>query len=191
MQPEQFASREELIPTLASFDEEFGREEVAPAAEGERRGRLLHSIGHLLGCAVLGIVLAVTWRNFDRQLWSDMRFWPGFGAQSTPGASNPESAEQFTRLVRELETLNKEVGELRVAQQQAAASIAALQVGQQELRSFQAASWYSNPAVLMFRIATMQEGKQTPTVRARSETRDANVGRRNESAPLQLGSPQP
>jgi hypothetical protein len=120
LQSEQLASRVRPMPTLASFDKEFGREKVALDPEAERGGRLLRSVRHLLGMTALGIVIALLfgiviallWSSFDSQLWSDMRFWSGSSAQPTQGASNPGSAEQLSHALRELDVLKKDVSEL-------------------------------------------------------------------------------
>jgi hypothetical protein len=180
MQSEQFASRVHPLPTLASFDEEFEREQVDLDPEAERGGRLIRSVGHLLGLTVLGIVLALLCSSFGDQLWSDMRFWSGSSGQPTQGASNFGSAEQLSHALRELDALKKDVSELGAMYEQMAASITALQAGQQEQRGTSFQGWYSNSAVLMSRIVTAQEDKQKPTVRG------SNAGRRIEAAPLQL-----
>jgi hypothetical protein len=181
-------------------DDEFGREdnEIALDHDSEKSRRILPSVGFLLGMAVLGVILALVWRS--PQLSSYAQWWPGAGAQPSQSARNFGSEEQIGQVVRELDTLKKNFVDLLAAQQRMMASIESLQAGQQDLQrrsSFQAAHWYSDRSVLMFRTpATHNSGaitspKQTPTIRARTGAQDANEGRRNGAPPLPLVSPRP
>jgi hypothetical protein len=186
------------------MDDEFGREnnEIALDLDSEKSRRILPSVGFLLGMAVLGVILAFVWRS--PQLWSGSQlssyaqWWPGGGAQPSQSARNFGSEEQIGQVVRELDTLKKNFVDLVAAHQQMIASIETLQAGQQDLQqrfSFQAAHWYSDRSVLMFRTpATHNSGavtspKPTPTIRARTGAQDANVDRRNRAPPLSLLSP--
>jgi hypothetical protein len=185
-----------IAPALSDTDRPLRiLDENAIAGMGqdlEKDGRLFPSARSLLGIAILGVILALLWRNLDPQLWAE-RLWSGPIAQPSEVASTPASGDQLGHLERELNALKKNVSELATAQQQIAASIAALQT-QQELQrrsSFQASFWYSNPAALMSQIAPAQDGNQKPTVRARPETRDSTAGRHIDGAPLPLVPPRP
>ena len=181
MQSERFPSRVHPSPPLASVDEELGREdeelggednEVARDPEARGGGRLLPSVGFLLGAAVLGVMLALIWRNVDGQRWSDMWLWPALSAQPAQSASNSGSEQQIAQVVQELDALKKDVSELRAAQQQIAAGMESLKANQQ------AVYWYDNRAVLMYPIAAQMPSRlasprQTPTARVRSEAQDA------------------
>jgi LPS O-antigen subunit length determinant protein (WzzB/FepE family) len=157
--------------------------------ELETPRRLWPFVWGLLGMAFLGVVLALIWHNIDPQRWSATQLLPSFAAQPTATTGTAGSAEQAA----ELDTLKKAIDELRASQRQMAFSIAALQVAQQELQqrsSFKSTYWYSEPDILMRRIVTAQ-AKQKSTPRPRSETRDANVAREDQRAPLPLVSARP
>ena len=182
MQSERVGSHVYRIPAQASEFEEFGREddEIALDQDSGSGRRLFPSVAFLVGMAVLGVTLALIWRNVDGHLWSNMQLWPTFSAQPTQSTSNSGFEQQIARLVQEVDALKKEVdalkknvSELGAGQQQIAAGIASLQA------SRQSAYGYGNPAVLMYPIAAAQRPgsptspKQTPTARARSEAQEA------------------
>ena len=139
-------------------------------------------------------------RKIDAQLWFSTQLWPAFRGAVDPSVNNMGSERQLDRIVQELDLLKKNTNELGTTQQQMTAITASPQAGQQELQrpgsSFHAGRyWYSDPAVLMYRVAPQEPGtvaspKQTPTGRAPSEAQVANVGRPDERPPLRL-SPQP
>jgi len=157
------------MATLASVDEEFGREddEVALDQDSGRGRRFFPSVVFLVSIAALGVALAFIWRSFDGHRWSNMQLWPN--AQPAQSASNSGSEQQIASLVQELDALKKNVSELGAAQQQIAAGIASLQARQQVVY------WYSNPADLMYPTAAAQRpgSLAPPTARARSEIQDA------------------
>ena len=148
-----------------------------------------------LGMAMLGVVLAVAWRNFGAELWSDSQRWLATATASSNGTSTVET--QVGRIAGDLDALKKNIDELRAAQQQTAANVMSLQTGQQELHrrvsSSQGARWYSNFDVLNYPTLAARKAaaapKQTPTARSPSEAQNGNVGRRNDGEPLSLVSP--
>ena len=187
MQSEAFASRPRLIPTP---DQEFRREDhrFPLDPDGEKGGRLFPSAWSLLGVAVLGVVLALLWRNFDPQPWA-ARLWSGPSAQPSELASNAGPGDQLGRVEHELDALKKNVSELDATQRQITASIAALQA-QQELQRRSASYWYSDPAALMSQIAPAQDRGHKTMVRGLPETRDSVTGGHIEDAPLPLVPPR-
>jgi hypothetical protein len=175
MQSERFTPRVHLIPTLASDNEEFGREddEVALDQDSGRNRRLFPSGVFLLSMAALGVTLALIWRNVDGYRWSNVQLWPTFSAQPAQSTSNSELEQQIARLVQEVDALKKNVSELGAGQQQIAARIASLQASQR------AVYWYGSPVDLMYPLAAAQRPgslappKQSPTARARPEAQEA------------------
>jgi hypothetical protein len=111
----------------------------------------------LAGVAVLGVVSALIWRGLDLHLWSSTtQLLRSFAAQLTPSQSSTRiSSEQ----VLKIEALKTEISELRTAHEQLVASIVSLRVRQQELQrlsSNKVTYWYSEPTVLLYRIAAAQ-----------------------------------
>jgi len=117
--------------------------------------------------------------------------WTGqlcLGFRASRGKPQPE--DQLARIAQELEGLKKSISDLSM--QQLAASNAALQVGQQELRqrisSLPASShWYSDPAALRLRFALPQK-PPAPTPAARAAVQETTAtARRNEATTLTAG----
>ena len=159
MQIEQFKSPAHLL-RFDALDEEIGYEgeQLATEPHGQtRRRRLLPFVCLLAGVTVLGVGSALIWRNLDLQLWSSTtQLLRSFAAQLTPSQSSTGiSSEQAL----EIEALKTEIGELRTAHEQFVASIVSLRVRQQELQqlsSNKVTYWYSEPTVLLYRIAAAQ-----------------------------------
>ena len=74
--------------------------------EEPRRSRPFRAVALWLGMAVLGAVLAVTWRNFGAELWSDSQRWLATAAASSSnGTSSAET--QLGRIVGDLDAQKK------------------------------------------------------------------------------------
>src|SRR5258707_1340112 len=96
--------------------------------------------------------------------------------------------EQVDRLVREVESLKREIADLTEARQQAADRIASLEAGEQESRDhLSSVYWYSDLAVLNYGL---QPGPGIATPSRRSITARTEGRRREGSAPLSLEAPQ-
>jgi TolA-binding protein len=158
--------------------------------------------------AALGVVLALLWRSIGAQLWSDTQKPLSFAAASSSSASSAASSpsasspieEQLGRIARDLDSLRKNIDELRAAQQQTVTNVTSLQAAQQELQrrasSLQSPHWYSDSGLLTHPTAPAKKPaaaaapKRVPTARAPAQTLDANVGRNNnDDAPVSLVSP--
>jgi hypothetical protein len=168
---DKIVSRERIL----WLDEESGRvdDEIVSENEGKSDRRALHFIWFLLGMAVLGVLLAFTWRKIVPQLWA---------TQPSSVTQRTVSAEQL----QEIETLKRTISELREAQQQMAATIASSKVAQHELQP-KPVYWYSDSKILMHpTVAASALPKQKSTARSRPETQGANVARRDQGVPLPL-----
>jgi hypothetical protein len=173
------------MPRLDAFDEEFGREPVA-MLRGQRRKKLRFSavIGAVLGAAII-TALAWPWVNADEGLRSEIQALLPSIQRST---AREGAAEQVDRLVREVESLKREIADLTEARQQAADRIASLEAGEQESREhLSSIYWYSDLAVLNYALQP-RPGIATPS--RRSITARTEAGRREGSAPLSLEAPQ-
>lgn len=156
MQSEPFGSHQQIVPPLRSSEDESWQEVHKVALDSDaQKGRLFPSAGALLAMAVLGVVVALFWRNFDPQQW-EARLWSGPSAQTSKVAGGPGSADQLDHLTREVDALKKDIRELGAAQQQITASIAALQAQQESQRksSFLASYWYPGPATFLISPGT-------------------------------------
>lgn len=169
------------MPRLDAFDEEFGREPVA-IVRGQRRKKLRFSvlIGAALGAAVI-TALAWPWIDADGGLRSELQAL----LPSIPRSTAREgAAEQVDRLVREVETLKREIADLTEARQQAVDRIASLEAGEQESRDHTSSVyWYSDLAALNYVLPPSIAPPPRRSITARSE------GRRRET-PLSLEAPQ-
>jgi hypothetical protein len=207
---ERFESHLALLPTARSMesgiDDEFGPEssDLSRDHTSEEEPvpfRPLRAAALWLSMAVLGIMLALVWRNVGAQVWSDAQRWLASAAGSTSSKSSPVE-EQLGRIVRELDVIKKNLDELRAAQQQTAANVTFLQAGEEELRqrvsSFPRAHWYSDLGILTTyrtaaekKLAAAASLKLMPTARLPSEAQEARFGRRGEGALLSLVPPRP
>src|ERR1700752_3726292 len=90
------ASPTRHMPTLASFDAEFGHsgDEIAPDLVGERRRRVRRSAGCLLGAAVVGIGLAYLWLGIGARPWHGTSR-PAFAGPSAQGGGDRGAKEQL------------------------------------------------------------------------------------------------
>jgi hypothetical protein len=207
----RFESRLAVLPTARPTDKEFGLDEEVGSDEAdlsldnaieEEPGhfRPFRAVALWLSMAVLGVVLALVWRNIGAQVWSDTQRWLAFAAGSASRTSSPVE-EQLGRIAGDLDALKRHMDELRAAQQQTAANVTFLQAGEQELRqrmsSFPGTHWYSDFAILTYRTAAEKKPaaaaspKLMPTARLPSEGQEARVDRRDERAPLSLVPPRP
>jgi hypothetical protein len=173
------------MPRLDAFDEEFGREPVA-VLRGQRRKKLRFSavIGAALGAAII-TALAWPWINADGGLRSEvLALLP-----SIPRSTAREgAAEQVDRLVREVESLKREIADLTEARQQAVDRIASLEAGEQESRDHPTSVyWYSDLAVLNYGLQ-VRPGIAAPARRSITARTDAR--RRESGAPISLEAPQ-
>ena len=174
------------MPRLDAFDEEFGREPVAILRGQRRRGRLRFSIFiAALLCAGAASALAFAWHNGDG--------WLPFDLQSIPSlsqlASREGSDEQVVGLRRQVEALQREIGELTEAQQRANETIASLRAEQEAHETPTPGYWYSDLGALNFGIASPRQEALAPPRSAaareiRTRRRDTGGG-----APLSLEAP--
>jgi hypothetical protein len=137
------------MPRLDAFDEEFGQD-PATILRAERRGlRLLSLVGLALGAGVIA-ALAFAWSSADGRLRLELQS----AATSPPNADRAAQDEEIDRLRRQLDALKNDVNELTQAQRQAAHTIAAMKVAEEDLRRHAPPPyWYSNPATLDLAIA--------------------------------------
>jgi hypothetical protein len=132
------------MPRLHALDEEFGEDSTLHARRRRTGARLLMLAGLILGLGAIG-ALAFAWSNADGRL----RFELQSAAISPKNTQRAAAEEELERLRREVDGLKSEVNELRDAQHQAARTIAALKMAEQELRrQAPAPYWYANPAAL-------------------------------------------
>jgi hypothetical protein len=114
--------------------------------------------------AVLGVVLALIWRNVVPKL-----SFASLSPQITNSTGSPEVAQQF-------EILKKAITDLQDSHQQSAAKIAALQAAQdhmqQELSSRSAVKWYSDTKMLMYQ--TRRCNSRNPLLRPNHRNRNQN-----------------
>jgi FtsZ-binding cell division protein ZapB len=173
------------MPSLDAFDNEFGRERfdiVGDPRPNNTGFRLSTLIGLALTAGVIS-ALALGWPNMTGTPPSE----PQPEASAPSADEKPDAA--ISRLQREVEALKQENSELAQAQQQAAATIAALQAGERENRgSF--VSWYSDVAGLTYGIATQSEGGTTGRRSATARPKPREVPRRDDGGPVSLEPPQ-
>jgi hypothetical protein len=178
---------ESEMPRLDAFDEEFGGEPVAILRGQRRKGRLrfLMFVALLL-CAGAASALAFAWRNGDTS-------WLRFEVQSAPSlpqlASREGTDDQVVRLRRQVEALQREIGELTEAQQRATDTIASLRAEQEAPAA--SAYWYSDLGALNYGIANPRPAGLAPprsaTARSELRTRRRDTG---GGTPLSLEAPQ-
>ncbi len=159
MQREKFLSPNSKPPPSSGEELAWNDDEDPADQDSPRREKVVPWIGYQFGMAVLGVVLALAWWNFDG-LWSGIKLWPASAAPSQ-NASTSGVKEQFARIDQKIDLLTKSISDFGRAQQQMATDIASLQAGQQELQkrdpSLQADKhWYSDPAGLQFRTGAQQ-----------------------------------
>jgi hypothetical protein len=170
------------IPTLAALDEEFGgADQIAPEPDYQPRRRRRY-VWLLIPSAVLAAISAFFSINGTQPLWSFAQLLPSsLAAQTADGGSAAES-------ITELQSLKKEISELRNGQQNMSAEITALQVAQQELQrsSPKMVSWHSEPVALLYQQIAAAQKPQTIALRRkitqpRPAKREANVNSENRS----------
>jgi len=172
----------EHIAWLDSGDQEFGRteEDIAQHQGDNSYRRAKSSVWFFFGMAVLGVLLAFTWRRAP-ELWAALQ--PAITTQRSV------SEEQL-----EINTLKQTITELRKSQEEMLAKIADLQATQRKLQQT-AVYWYSEPNTLLHpnlvsaRPATLLKEKSTIT--PSSERKNENMVRRDHSAPLPLVPARP
>jgi len=173
------AQRQGLMPALEAFDGEFGGHDnnVAREPKGKNRVRFVALLGLLFGMGVVG-VLALA--------------WPLAAVSSRP---DNRSDEQIDKVMRERDSLKRQISELTAAQQKTVATIASLEATVQELRQRVPSDqyWYSDLAALYVRIAAGQQSTVAPIPRNSAELEpepsENNAPRRNPGAPLSLLPP--
>lgn len=143
-------------PRFDAADEEVGYEGEHVAPEAYRRTpsrKLLRFTCILASVAVLGVVSALIWRSPDLHLWSSTtQLLPTFATLTSSRSNTGISSEQFLKI----EALQTEISELRITHEQLVASVVSLQVRERELQrlsSNKVTYWYSEPTVLLYRIA--------------------------------------
>ena len=163
------------MPSLDSFDEEFGREDsdIAPDPRPKTGFRLSTVIILALAAGVIS-ALALGWPNSSGAPRSDAQ--PDISALLQPG-EKPDAAVR--RLAREVEALKKENEDLAQEQQQAAETIASLKASE---RSETFVTWYSDPAALMF-SAPMPRNEATAAAPAAPPRRSATARPKPREAP--------
>jgi FtsZ-binding cell division protein ZapB len=160
-----------VMPNLDAFDEEFGHDESEEAASAPRLKsgfRLSTMIALALAAGVIS-ALAMAWPNI-----------PGL---SDPSYEKPQAA--IERLTRELETLRQQNAELAQAQQEAAETIATLQVAQQEQRA-PFTTWYSELAALTYATPSQPESTTNGHRSASARPRPREVPKRDDGGPISL-----
>jgi FtsZ-binding cell division protein ZapB len=168
------------MPSLDAFDEEFGREhsDIDPPSKASFR------ISTVIGLALAAAAISALALGWPASLGT---------SQSEPGVTSGEKPDAaIRRLAREVEDLRQANRELAQAQQQAAATIAALQAGEQEKKSGAFAGWYSDLGALTYGIATQSDGVANATNGRRSataRTRPREIPRRDDG-PISLEPPQ-
>lgn len=181
------------MPRLDAFDEEFGREPVAVLRGHRRRGvRFSAVIGAAVGAAIV-TALAWPWMK-DGGLGSELRAL----LPVTLSAPYESSAEQVEQLVREVESLKKEIADLTEARQQAFDRIESLEAAEQSAHDAHLAYWYSDPDALRFGLAGSAGSnaaapatpRRSATARTEGRTEVRDTRRREGAAPLSLEAPQ-
>jgi|tagenome__1003787_1003787.scaffolds.fasta_scaffold20750647_1 hypothetical protein len=133
------------LPSLASFDEEFGGTiQVGP----ERNFRPNRLYGLHAGLLIASVILAAaSVMGTAPQFWSLVQTFASSPAEHSQTRVTTLTSEVFT----DMDVLKRELGELRELQQQISAKVANLHLDQQELRRslIKTASWYSEPNVLV------------------------------------------
>ena len=180
------------LPTLASFDEEFGgADQVAPELDYQPLRPRRRYVWFLLPSAVLAAISAVIWINGTQPLWFFAQLLPSSLAAQTAGGSSAVEP------IAELDTLKKEISELRNGQQRMSAEMTALQIAQQELQrsSIKIVSWHSEPYALLYQQIAAAPKPQTIAVRgkitqSRPAPREVNAESENRSGPLPLAGSQ-
>ncbi len=175
--PNQFDPAD--MPRLDVLDEELG--EDAAAARRARRRRIIARLFMLVVVAAgLGAIgaLAYAWSNAEGRLRLESQ---SVAPKSAQRARPVE--EEIDQLRRQIEALKDEVKDLMEAQHQAAHTIAAMKVAEQEMRrQAPALYWYSNPAALdpaIARTAAAAPWRHRPA--GRSEPREPR--QRDTAAP--------
>jgi hypothetical protein len=171
-----------VMPRLDAFDQEFECEQPDAANDAHPRGFRLSTL--MLLALIAGVIsaLALAWSNTTATR-SDA---------PTEEASSETPEAVIARLVREVDSLKKQVRELTFAQRQAVDTIAALQSAEQELRGV-STTWYSDPNALTYGLTAQADaGLGIPASRrsAIPRTRARDAQRRDDSAPLSLEPPQ-
>jgi len=162
------------MPSLDAFDEEFGHSEPEDTSSAPRLKsgfRLSTMLALALAAAVISAI-AMVWPNI-----------PGF---SDPSSESPQVA--IERLTRELGALKQQNAELAQAQQEAAATIAALQAPQQEQR-VPFASWYSDLIALTYVVPFAPESTNARRS-ATARPRPREVSRHDDGEPISLDPAQ-
>jgi hypothetical protein len=195
VQRQEFVAPVYTPPQVGDEDVPWQDEDIPHLPRGRIRG-LVRSTSFAVCMVVIGSSLAMAWEYSGLRAASASLAWPDIASVWAPGPSQPQPEDQLARLVRELETLKKGVSELSVGMQQLAASNAALQAGQHELRQRLSSlppnsHWYSDPVALRLRFSLPHRpATPAPTARAAAPETTATA-RRNEGAPLTLRAPQP
>jgi TolA-binding protein len=172
-----------VLPRLDAFDQEFECEPADSVKDVHpRTGFRLSTL--MLLALIAGVISAVA------LAWSNSTATQSDATAEEVSSEKPEAT--INRLAREVDALRKEVRQLSLAQRQAAATIAALQSAEQELRGV-STTWYSDPSALTYGLAAQADaGLGLPTSRrsaiVRNRTRD--IQRRDDGAPLSLEPPQ-
>ena len=177
------------MPRLDVLDEEFGEDATAVLHARRRRigERLVMLAIVALGVGAIG-ALAFAWSNADGPL----RFELQSAATAPKSAQRAAAQEEIERVRGELDALKNDVKELTEAQHQAAHTIAAMKMAEQDLRRHVPPPyWYSNPATLDLAIANQPQwgGVSLPPRRpatARSELR--GLRKREGAAPASPAS---
>jgi len=192
--------RQESVPPLymppdpGDDDASWQDDEAAPPVSRPRSR--LRGARFVAVMAAIGAGLALAWHFSGLRAAQGNLAWPSLSSLSLQGPSRPEPEDRFARIAGELEALKKSVSELSAGVQQIAASNAALQASQQELRQRilmppASSHWYSDPAALRLQFALPQRpAAVAATPRAAPPETTAST-RRNNNAPITLRAPQP
>jgi hypothetical protein len=150
------------LPRLDAFDEEFGQDPVAilRAQRRKTRARIWTLIAVVIAAAIIG-ALALAWSTIGGRLRLELQPAP----MTLQSATREAPSEEVWRLHRQVDALNNEIDGLKneirnltQAQQEAAATIAALEADAQNAPSQPSSGhWYSNPETLTLGIVRQSQ----------------------------------
>ena len=184
--------REITMPTLESFDAEFGLER---ACDLSARARVFLLVGLVL--TAVGISDALLWGSVDQQVWRLLASRTVEGWQQFQKYDDRDVKQQVDGLLGEIETLKTSMNELASAEQPMLDSISLLEGDRRNLQQRYSIglshNWYDDWNSLFYRIPAAPTGGRTASPQtpgaARPVVQTPVLPRNNVSAPLSLVSP--
>jgi hypothetical protein len=169
------------LPRLEEFDQEFGGGPGTIVREHQRKASRRAMAGWVLGAAIISLP-ALAWLNAD-----GLSSLAPSGPMVLQSANRETVDDQVARLIGEIATLKRELGDLTQAHQQAVELIASLQADQQLQAPL--SYWYSDLTALIFESAGAPRPSALAPPARRAVARPE--ARRGENAePLSLEAPQ-